>query len=155
MTVFAWGRSNPFCFLYKRPRSTLGNFLCCFALFSLYISFPTLHLFCLLRPVSLLQSYPQAPFPSLPLPLFLRELIIITTMATTSTQKNPSKRSREEEMEETPLNRQIPVPKPAIYPNEMYLCRRDEYHDMINHHKAIFYTRATPRAVEVTVGHAL
>ncbi|XRM45301.1 hypothetical protein ABZX51_008399 [Aspergillus tubingensis] len=76
-------------------------------------------------------------------------------MATTSTQKNPSKRSREEEMEETPLNCQIPVPKPAIYLNEMYLCRRDEYHDMINHHKAVFYTCATPRAVEVTVGHAL
>ncbi|GLB11677.1 hypothetical protein AtubIFM57258_008547 [Aspergillus tubingensis] len=76
-------------------------------------------------------------------------------MATTSTQTKPSKRSREEEMEETPLNCQIPVPKPAIYPNEMYLCRRDEYHDMINHHKAVFYTRATPRAAEVTVGHAL
>ncbi|PWY65904.1 hypothetical protein BO83DRAFT_452949 [Aspergillus eucalypticola CBS 122712] len=76
-------------------------------------------------------------------------------MATTSTQKNPSKRSREEEMEQTPLNCQIPVPKPAIYPNEMYLCRRDEYHDMINHHKAIFYTLAAPRAAEVTVGHAL
>ncbi|KAL3259849.1 hypothetical protein ABHI18_005024 [Aspergillus niger] len=75
-------------------------------------------------------------------------------MATTSTQKQPSKRSSDEEREEFPLKCQSPVPNPAIYPNEMYLCRRDEYHEMINHHKAVLYSRTRYRAAEVTVGDA-
>ncbi|GCB19011.1 hypothetical protein AAWM_01896 [Aspergillus awamori] len=75
-------------------------------------------------------------------------------MATNSTQKQPSKRSSDEEREEFPLKCQSPVPNPAIYPNEMYLCRRDEYHEMINHHKAVFYSRTRYRAAEVTVGDA-
>ncbi|KAL7652879.1 hypothetical protein ACMYSQ_010129 [Aspergillus niger] len=75
-------------------------------------------------------------------------------MATPSSQKQPSKRSSDEEREEFPLKCQSPVPNPAIYPNEMYLCRRDEYHKMINHHKAVFYSRTRYRAAEVTVGDA-
>ncbi|PYH53945.1 uncharacterized protein BO96DRAFT_480848 [Aspergillus niger CBS 101883] len=75
-------------------------------------------------------------------------------MATPSSQKQPSKRSSDEEREEFPLKCQSPVPNPAIYPNEMYLCRRDEYHEMINHHKAVFYSRTRYRAAEVTVGDA-
>ncbi|RDH37757.1 hypothetical protein BDQ94DRAFT_166018 [Aspergillus welwitschiae] len=75
-------------------------------------------------------------------------------MASPSTQKQLFKRSSDEEREEFPLKCQSPVPNQAIYPNEMYLCRRDEYHEMINHHKAVFYSRTRYRAAEVTVGDA-
>ncbi|GKZ22321.1 hypothetical protein AbraIFM66951_007954 [Aspergillus brasiliensis] len=66
-------------------------------------------------------------------------------MATTPTQTKPSKRASDEEREESPPKRQNPVPSRPIYPNEQYLCRRDEYHDMINHHNSIFHTRTSPR----------
>lgn len=150
MTVRAWGRP---------PYSTLS----CSFLRSLFLSFLfSVYYFSYLCPVSLSSACFSFTHPHPQTTPFLLSLslsssvksIIIATMATTSTQKQPSKRSSDEEREEFPLKCQSPVPNPAIYPNEMYLCRRDEYHEMINHHKAVFYSRTRYRAAEVTVGDA-
>ncbi|GKZ37014.1 hypothetical protein AbraIFM66950_008306 [Aspergillus brasiliensis] len=75
-------------------------------------------------------------------------------MATTPTQTKSSKRASDEEREESPPKRQNPVPSRPIYPDEKYLCRRDEYHDMINHHNSIYYTRSGPRTAMGAVSDA-